>query len=187
MSSVRFGRFVSDGRPWLLARDGAGLLVDELLLDLEREFPVVGVSTHPHFGRSLVDPVRLAQELRGRALVAVIPHGRVSRIIEARLGRGLAVYGGFARIWRPGLCRNSSADGHKLFPVHDDAEGDRVLGEIVLSVCHGLQRPAIRSRSPVTDAGGFAKGPASRSGVHVPFDPAGPMVAELGWWSCRGF
>lgn len=184
MSAPAFLRFASVGRPWPIVGRDTIELVDEVLLDPDRQFPVVGISTSPDRDRCLVDPVRLAKELRGQALVAIIPHGHESTVIANRLAAELTVFGGFARIWLPGLLRTSASEEHKRFAVYDDVGGGRVLEQIVLAVRYGL-RLAIR-RAPSVIGGGAAKGTANVIGMHVPFDPAGPVVTELGWWSSRG-
>ncbi|MEZ6036546.1 MAG: hypothetical protein R3F29_03630 [Planctomycetota bacterium] len=184
MSAHQFYRFATAGRPWSIIGRTAIELVDEVLLDPGREFPVVAVSTSPDLGRCLVDPDRLARELRGHALVVVVPHGHESWVIANRLAPELAVFGGFARVWMPGLNRNSASGEHRRFEVYDEAGGDQVIRQIVLAVCHGL-KPEIR-RPPSTTGEGASKGVASTGGVHVPFDPTGPAVTELGWWSSQG-
>ncbi len=184
MSAPHFLRFASAGRPWQIIGRAAIELVDEVLLDPDRQFSVVGISTSPDLDCCLVDPVRLARELRGHALVTVIPHGHESWVIANRLAAELAVFGGFVRVWMPGLHRASSGAEHRLFRVYEEAGGDQVLGQIVLAVRYGL-RPAIR-RSPSVTGGDAGKGVSNTGGLHVPFDPTGPAVTELGWWSSRG-
>lgn len=184
MSASHFLRFAAAGRPCLIIGRSAIELVDEVLLDPVRQFPVVGVSTAPGLDRCLVDPERLARKLRGRALVVEVPHGCESRAIASRLAPHLAVYGGFARIWGPGLSRCSAPEEHRLFRVFDEAGGEQVIGQIELAVRYGL-RPKVR-RSPSGSGGSACTDVTSSGGVHVPFDPTGPAVTELGWWSSRG-
>lgn len=184
MSATHFLRFATAGRPWSIIGRAAIELVDEVLLDPDRQFPVVGVSTSSDLDRCLVDPERLARELRGHALIVVVPHGHESWAIANRLAPQLAVHGGFARIWMPGLSRCSEGAEHKVFPVYSDEGGDQVIGQIVLAVRYGL-RTATR-RSPSGSEGVAGLGVANSGGLHVPFDPTGPAVTELGWWSSRG-
>ena len=85
------------------------------LLDPARQLPVVGLSTGPRETIPKVNPRSLAGLLRGRAEVAVLVNGPITYALAEALPRPeLAVYGGAARIWWPGLEAESNPYDHPL-------------------------------------------------------------------------
>lgn len=182
MTPSRFERFVAEGRPFVLSRHAAAVVVNEVLLDIERRIPVVGVSTCPILERCLVDAEQLARELRWRALVVVVGHGAISKRVSRDLP-GLGVFGGFVRLWAPGLRRNSPRAVHKLFPVRGRDDGERVLRQVVRAVasCPPWSAPPRAEEETGTPERG-----ASLGGSAVPYDPSCPTSHELGWWTSRG-
>ena len=119
-------KVVEDGwqllpEPWYAEdRDGAVALA-ELLLDQDRELPVIVVSSarardHPkRRDGPIVDAERLAASLVGLAHVAVLDSVSASFAVTDVVGPHLAVFGGAVRLYWPGLNPRSEPGHHPLW------------------------------------------------------------------------
>lgn len=143
---------------WIAAEEVEAFVGDELY-SRERRVPVVGVTTTAR-GEFLVDPDRLAAELGDQARVVAFANGEATWALADALPARLEVYGGGARIWRPGLARSSNPYDHRLFVVRP-GEGDAVARQIVDAVRRSAGwHPETRERAPAAsvDLGVTKKG-----------------------------
>jgi hypothetical protein len=175
-------RGLSRGCAFEVADHEAVSFVRNVLLDPERSVPVVGVTTHPIYGRCLVDFERLARDLRGVALVVVVPTGPATFTLADELSDDLAAYGGFVRIWMPGLHPASSGHHHPLFPLVSDRAGAQALRTIVLAARHALRLVARRRQSTSDSDSRMLVGAPAR--VAVPWNTDAGDSGSLGWWHC---
>lgn len=175
-------RGLSRGCAFNVADHEAVSFVRDFLFDPERTFPVVGVTTHPIYERCLVDFERLARELQGVALVAVVPTGPATFTLADELSDDLAVYGGFVRIWMPGLHPTSSGRHHPLFPLANERAGRMALRTIALAARHALRLVGRVRRGTSTPHSRMAVGAPTR--VAAPWNTEAGDSGSLGWWHC---
>ena len=173
-------RGLSRGCAFKIADHEAVSFVRKLLLDPERAFPVVGVTTHPIYGRCLVDFERLARELQGVALVAVVPTGPATFTVAAELSDDLAAFGGFVRIWMPGLDSASSGHEHPLFPLVSERAGVQALRTIALAARHALR--TVTRRRHGTSSRDSRKHAGTPTRVAVAWNTEASDSGSLGWW-----
>lgn len=100
------------------------------LLSPARTRPIVGVSTPFHSLEPLFDVEELARRIGDAADVVVLATGRVTRALTAALPPRLDVFGGWIRLWWPGLRRDSLPADHPLFAVLDPASSHGAALEI---------------------------------------------------------
>lgn len=105
-------------------------LVEELFAP-SRKQPIVCLTTLPHSGATWIDPAELAGELGSRAKVVTLETGDPTWELARAIPERLAVYGGHARIWWPGLSPGSDIYDHPILWIGDDREARRVHRGIV--------------------------------------------------------
>lgn len=175
---------LADARPFHVPAGLGVQFVHDVLLASNRWYPVVGVTVSRLYERSFVDAGELARELRGRALVVVLPDDEMTWTVAHWLGCDLGVHNGYVRVWRPGLGIGSSRRDHPLFRIERAEDAHDATRRIVLAVRYGpapavsplpSPRPVPRPVQPMSVI-------APRR-VGVPYDPSGSLGADLGWWS----
>lgn len=134
------------------AAEVAGSAVDgwlaHVLLDRDRKFPVVIVSTGPD--GVLVDPHAVAQKLVGTAAIIHLPDQAASwalrNALEVRgLSAELGCYGGAVRLYRPGLRQDADLLQHplvlpwKLLGAPAPTRADRVAGLVFRALARDLE------------------------------------------------
>ncbi len=148
-----------------LTPDVVPAFVREELFAPTRQRPVVGLSTHVHPTRLLMDAERLAAELADHADVVVLETGEVTWTLSSELPPRLDVYGGAARIWWPGLTPSSNPHDHPLMFVFDPGDARRgeqriraaILGQDTRAGRYGAWEPTAEAQ---TDAGAAEAGDA---------------------------
>lgn len=164
-----------------VSADEAKQFASESLLSSSRTFPVVAITTPPGEQHPLIDPDRLAKELAGKATVVLLETGEATWALSAALPKRLDVYGGAARIWWPGLTRESDPFDHVLLLIHDESSAAK-MHERILSAILGGDAEAGRwsqSRAPRSMAPRPAPGPRrDRAGKVVASDPWRRIVEE---------
>ena len=100
------------------------------LLAAGRSRPIVGVSTPFHSIEPLFDVEELARRLGDAADVVVVATGRATRALTAALPPRLDVFGGWIRVWWPGMGRNALPADHPLFAVMDPTSARTASFEI---------------------------------------------------------
>ena len=128
--------------PEIVREERADGFCRQVLLSLERSFPVVVIS-RADSGETALDASGLQRDLAGLAIVALL-EGSASHRIATALGRGLACYGGAVRVYRPGLQVGDDSRRHRytLFSRAKSATFDAALRAHVaeLSTERGIDR-----------------------------------------------
>ena len=73
--------------------------VREVLLNPQRERPVVAVTTRPRTGSTWLEPTEVAAALKGAADVVCLETGEATWELAEVLPARLDVYGGAVRVW----------------------------------------------------------------------------------------
>lgn len=116
-------------RPQLIAisdENGVERLARDLL-DHERSYPIVCLTSRQREDQPALDAAAVAAMLGDRARLCFLPDGPLTRRLATLLPPKLAVFGGAARIWWPGLDERSDPYDHPLIQ-----DRYRVYGELVL-------------------------------------------------------
>lgn len=137
MSSTLPPSTMNDGTWTRLGADEAKQFASETLLSSSRTLPVVAITTSSGVLHPLIDPDRLAQELAGKATVVLLETGEATWALSAALPRRLDVYGGAARIWWPGLTRESDPFDHVLLLIRDEHSAASVHSRILSAILDG--------------------------------------------------
>lgn len=114
--------------------DEVGAWVDTVLLDPNRNKPVIGVTTHARTGHPWFPPEELESELQGTADVVLLETGEATWELGDALPPRLEVYGGAVRIWWPGLRRDSDPYEHRLFFIHSSNEAQAVFDSVLRTI-----------------------------------------------------
>jgi hypothetical protein len=133
----------------LVRRIGMGeveAFVRDEILSPSRRRPIVAVSTPFRSLEPLLDVEELARRLGEAADVVVVATGRTTRALTAALPPRLDVFGGWIRLWWPGLRRDALPADHPLFAVMDPTSARSAAFEIE----HRLRASArLESTAPV--------------------------------------
>ena len=105
--------------------------VREVLLNPQRERPVVAVTTRPRTGSTWLEPTEVAAALKGAADVVCLETGEATWELAEVLPARLDVYGGAVRVWWPGLREDSNPYDHRLYIIHTAVQAQAVLRELV--------------------------------------------------------
>lgn len=100
--------------PYALHQNGLENLLTLLLSDLRR-LPVVVLSAYARGEPNLIDPIQLARNLAGVAVVVKANDPEVTLDLTDEIGRQLSCFNGAARIYWPGFSRSSDPHSHRLF------------------------------------------------------------------------
>lgn len=100
------------------------------LLSAGRTRPIVAVSTPFHSLEPLLDVDELARRLGDAADVVVVATGRTTRALTAALPPRLDLFGGWIRLWWPGMGRDALPADHPLFAVMDPTSARTASFEI---------------------------------------------------------
>ncbi len=111
-----------------------------------RDYPIVVLSVGEATGEPGFPPASVRSALEAHIPVYVLGAHALSRRLERALGSGLAVEGGDARVYWPGLRRDSAPAEHPLLGAHA-AGSDGV--ERLTAALH-LSRPGVRGHVAVT-------------------------------------
>jgi predicted RNA-binding protein with RPS1 domain len=126
------------GGTWTrIGADEAKRFANETLLSNARTLPVVAVTTPPTEQHAWIDPDRLAADLAGRATVVLLETGDATWSLSAALPKRLDVYGGAARIWWPGLTRDSDPFDHVLLLIRDERDAEKARERILSAILGG--------------------------------------------------
>ncbi len=126
------------GGTWTrIGADEARQFANDTLLSASRTLPVVAVTTPPMEQHPWIDPDRLAADLAGRATVVLLETGDATWALSAALPKRLDVYGGAARIWWPGLTRESDPFDHVLLLIHDESDAEKARERILSAILGG--------------------------------------------------
>ncbi len=128
---------MSDGAWTRIGADEAKQFANDTLLSPTRTLPVVAVTTPPAEQHPWIDPDRLAADLAGRATVVLLETGDATWALSAALPKRLDVYGGAARIWWPGLTRESDPFEHFLLLIRDERGADEARERILSAILDG--------------------------------------------------
>jgi predicted RNA-binding protein with RPS1 domain len=120
-----------------IGADEAKPFATENLLSSSRTLPVVAITTPPGEQHPLIDPDQLAKELAGKATVVLLETGEATWALSAALPKRLDVYGGAARIWWPGLTRESDPFDHVLLLIRDERSAANVHERILSAILGG--------------------------------------------------
>jgi hypothetical protein len=100
------------------------------VLSPARKRPIVAVSTPFRSQEPLLDVEELARRIGAAADVVVVATGRATRALTAALPPRLDVFGGWIRLWWPGMGPHAVPDDHPLFAVMDPASARNSSFEI---------------------------------------------------------
>jgi predicted RNA-binding protein with RPS1 domain len=128
---------LTDGTWTRIGADEAKQFASETLLSSSRRLPVVAITTPAGEQHPWIDPDRLAKELAGKATVVVLETGEATWALSAALPRRLDVFGGAARIWWPGLTRESDPFEHVLLLIRDECSAANVHERILSAILVG--------------------------------------------------
>lgn len=164
---------------WIRIEAGeARRFAEETLLSSTRALPVVALTSLPGELFPWIDADQLAGELAGRALVVVLETGHATWALGAALPRRLDVFGGAARIWWPGLERDSDPLEHVLFLIRDERGAAQARARIlsaILSSTHAAAPHAEKAQLAPRAPDVFARRePATPSASAAPTPPALP-------------
>ena len=134
--------------PRSIAAESVAAFVRGELFSPDRKLPVVGLTTK--HGRLLVDAASLAAATAGRAVVVTLETGDVTSTLSGELPRRLDVYGGAARVWRPGLNRESAPGDHPLVFIFDSTRATEAEARILAA----LEFETVGVPKAPSDAGG---------------------------------
>jgi predicted RNA-binding protein with RPS1 domain len=133
-----------------LDADGARSFAADTLLSGSRTLPVVALTTPAGSAHPLIDPERLARELAGKAMVVVLETGDATWALSDALPKRLDVYGGAARIWWPGLTRESDPFDHVLILIRDERSATIAHERILAAILGGDVEAGRWNRTPRT-------------------------------------
>ncbi|MFT9366324.1 MAG: hypothetical protein ABF572_12325 [Gluconobacter sp.] len=108
------GQMQIGAEPYTLGQDGLNDLLALLQTDLRR-LPVVFLSPYARGELNKVDPVKLARNLAGVAVVVQVENPELTWDFADEVGRQLACFNGAARIYWPGFSMDSDVRNHRLF------------------------------------------------------------------------
>jgi hypothetical protein len=108
------GEMQVKAEPYALEQDGLDSLLKLLTSDLRR-LPVVLLSSYTGGDLNQIDPVKLARNLAGVAVVVLANSPELTWDFADEVGRQLSCFNGAARIYWPGFTRASDPRGHRLF------------------------------------------------------------------------
>ena len=100
--------------PYALVQDGLGDLLALLTSD-RRGLPVVLLSPYARGELNQIDPVKLARNLAGVAVVVRVENPELTWDFADEVGRQLSCFNGAARIYWPGFSKASDPRSHRLF------------------------------------------------------------------------
>lgn len=100
--------------PYALEQDGLNDLLALLTSDLRR-LPVVLLSPYVRGELNQIDPVKLARNLAGVAVVVRVENPELTWDFADEVGRQLSCFNGAARIYWPGFSKASDPRSHRLF------------------------------------------------------------------------
>lgn len=100
--------------PYPLKQDGLNAFLTLLTSEL-RKLPVVLLSPYAGGELNQIDPVQLARNLAGVAVVVCVEDPELTWDFANQVGRQLSCFNGAARIYWPGFSRVSDARSHRLF------------------------------------------------------------------------
>jgi len=103
---------------WLDVRDIDDFVRNELLSPV-RARPIVAVTTPFRSQEPLLDVEEFARRIGALADVVVLATGRATRALTAALPPRLDVFGGWIRLWWPGMGAQAVPEDHPLSPVMD--------------------------------------------------------------------
>jgi hypothetical protein len=115
------------------------------LVSVERDRPVVCVTTRHNETDPLVDIDALAGSVAEAADVYVLPTGDLTWELSSTLPDKLQVYGGATRIWWPGFTFADDPREHPLIFASDPADGPAVMSRVVRELRsrgHAVTEPA---------------------------------------------
>jgi hypothetical protein len=98
----------------------------DLLFNQDRRIPVIAISPDRETGRPIVDGDKLARELSGLAIIAILKSDATFPLTDA-VGKALGCFGGAVRIYWPSLKRDPTQDDesptiHPLYMPWDITE-----------------------------------------------------------------
>ncbi len=108
------GEMQIKAEPYQLTRDGLADLLALLSTNL-RNLPVVLLSPYAQGEPNQIDPMKLARNLAGVAVVVNVTNPELTWDFADEVGRQLSCFNGAARIYWPGFSKNSDPRGHRLF------------------------------------------------------------------------
>ena len=114
MTSAYIGQMQVRAEPYALEQDGLNDLLVLLTSDLRR-LPVVLLSPYARGELNQIDPMKLARNLAGVAVVVCVEDPELTWDFADEVGRQLSCFNGAARIYWPGFSRVSDAHSHRLF------------------------------------------------------------------------
>lgn len=135
--------------------------VRDVLLNPQRERPVVALSTRPRTGSTWLEPKELDDAVGDLADVVCLETGDPTWELADALPPRLDVYGGAIRVWWPGLREDSNPYDHRLFFVHSSTQARSVFDELVESIRGEDGRPSAPAPPEVSAS------VASISGTHI--------------------
>ena len=108
------GQMQVQAEPYVLKQDGLDDLLALLTSDL-RKLPVVLLSPYARGEANQIDPVKLARNLAGVAVVVRVEDPELTWDFADEVGRQLSCFNGAARIYWPGFSKDSAPRSHRLF------------------------------------------------------------------------
>ena len=108
------GEMQIPAEPYALEQDGLDHLLALLTSGLRR-LPVVLLSPYALGELNQIDPVKLARNLAGVAIVVPVEDPELTWDLANEVGRQLSCFNGMARIYWPGFSRVSDPRSHRLF------------------------------------------------------------------------
>jgi hypothetical protein len=173
------------GAPRQLSAESIADFVRDELLSPARRRPVVALTTQVRPTRLHIDAARLAADLAAHAEVVVLETGEATWALSAVLPPRLDVFGGAARIWWPGLARDSDPRAHPLLFVFDTSDAVRVEARIRATILDGDARVGSLDHRDATTRRAPASGPgpapeASPAAESASADHAAAVLVEVG-------
>jgi len=100
--------------PYALEQNGLDDFLALLASDLRR-LPVILLSPYARGESNQIDPIKLARNLAGVAVVVRVEDPELTWDFADEVGRQLSCFDGAARIYWPGFSKTSDPRGHRLF------------------------------------------------------------------------
>lgn len=110
--------------------EGALRVLVERLLDPGRTIPVIAVTSRPSEREPALTPAEVRSAVGEEPEIVCIPTGSLTFLLAELLSKELGVFGGAARIWWPGLARDSHPLDHPLIYERHGVYGSLALDRL---------------------------------------------------------